>query len=43
MSSGKKACGYVVLYRNGEPQVLMFQHPIKEAGIQIPKGIAKVR
>ncbi|MDQ7862667.1 NUDIX domain-containing protein [Peribacillus frigoritolerans] len=26
---------------NGETQVLVFQHPIKKAGIQIPKGTVK--
>ncbi|MFD6211049.1 NUDIX domain-containing protein [Peribacillus sp. NPDC060253] len=34
----KKAYGYVTRINNGETQVLVFQHPISEAGIQIPKG-----
>jgi hypothetical protein len=34
----KKAYGYVTRIKNGETQVLVFQHPIREAGIQIPKG-----
>ncbi|WP_226577616.1 NUDIX hydrolase [Halobacillus litoralis] len=38
MKPVKKAYGYVVRYQSGEPQVLVFRHPIKEAGIQIPKG-----
>ncbi|EKE30875.1 MutT/NUDIX family protein [Salimicrobium jeotgali] len=38
----KKAYGYVIRYRDGKPQVLVFQHPIKEAGIQIPKGTVKI-
>ncbi|MFY0804459.1 NUDIX hydrolase [Peribacillus frigoritolerans] len=37
----KKAYGYVTRINNGETQVLVFQHPIKEAGIQIPKGTVK--
>jgi 8-oxo-dGTP pyrophosphatase MutT (NUDIX family) len=27
--------------KEGEPQELVFKHPIPEAGIQIPKGTAK--
>ncbi|MGX1265465.1 8-oxo-dGTP pyrophosphatase MutT (NUDIX family) [Rossellomorea marisflavi] len=34
----KKAYGYVTRTHKGRPQVLVFQHPILEAGIQIPKG-----
>ncbi|WP_317778974.1 hypothetical protein [Peribacillus sp. CSMR9] len=34
----RKAYGYVTRTINGETQVLVFQHPISEAGIQIPKG-----
>ncbi|WP_281974318.1 NUDIX hydrolase [Halobacillus litoralis] len=41
MNPVKKAYGYVVRYRNGKPQLLVFQHPFKEAGIQIPKGTVK--
>ncbi|MFF2496774.1 NUDIX domain-containing protein [Peribacillus sp. NPDC058075] len=37
----KKAYGYVTRIHNGETQVLVFQHPIREAGIQIPKGTVK--
>ncbi|MEY8191923.1 NUDIX domain-containing protein [Peribacillus simplex] len=37
----KKAYGYVTRINNGETQVLVFQHPIKEAGIQIPKGTVR--
>ncbi|WP_036183407.1 NUDIX hydrolase [Ureibacillus manganicus] len=38
MSSIKKAYGYVTRIKNGKTQVLVFQHSIPEAGIQIPKG-----
>ncbi|WP_249872667.1 NUDIX hydrolase [Oceanobacillus saliphilus] len=38
MDSIKKAYGYVTRKKNGKTQVLVFQHPIPEAGIQIPKG-----
>ncbi|WP_347319558.1 NUDIX domain-containing protein [Rossellomorea sp. RS05] len=34
----KKAYGYITRNHNGRPQVLVFQHPILEAGVQIPKG-----
>lgn len=34
----KKVYGYVTRIKEGKPQVLVFQHPIAEAGIQIPKG-----
>ncbi|MGA9287685.1 MAG: NUDIX domain-containing protein [Anaerobacillus sp.] len=34
----KKTYGYVTRVRSGKTQVLVFQHPIAEAGIQIPKG-----
>jgi hypothetical protein len=37
----KKAYGYVTRINNGETQVLVFQHPIREAGIRIPKGTVK--
>ncbi|PJN87729.1 NUDIX hydrolase [Bacillus sp. mrc49] len=37
----KKAYGYVTRINNGETQVLVFRHPIAEAGIQIPKGTVK--
>ncbi|WP_260320103.1 NUDIX domain-containing protein [Peribacillus simplex] len=37
----KKAYGYVTRINKGETQVLVFQHPIAEAGIQIPKGTVK--
>ncbi|WHY96735.1 NUDIX domain-containing protein [Peribacillus simplex] len=39
----KKAYGYVTRIKNGETQVLVFQHPIREAGIQIPKGTVKLQ
>ncbi|MFE0506734.1 NUDIX hydrolase [Peribacillus butanolivorans] len=38
MAAIKKAYGYITRIKEGRPQVLVFQHPIKEAGIQIPKG-----
>lgn len=34
----KKAYGYVTRVKEGKTQVLVFRHPITEAGIQIPKG-----
>lgn len=34
----KKAYGYVTRVKEGKIQVLVFRHPITEAGIQIPKG-----
>ncbi|MBN8211177.1 NUDIX domain-containing protein [Bacillus sp. NTK071] len=34
----KKAYGYVTRQKEGKTQVLVFQHSIAEAGIQIPKG-----
>ncbi|NRF44489.1 NUDIX domain-containing protein [Bacillus subtilis] len=37
----KKAYGYVTRDKGGKTQVLVFQHPIKEAGIQVPKGTVK--
>lgn len=37
----KKAYGYVTRLINGKMQLLVFQHPIQEAGIQIPKGTVK--
>ena len=37
----KKAYGYVTRIKGGVTQVLVFQHPIAEAGIQIPKGTVK--
>lgn len=41
MESIKKAYGYVIRIKDGKNQVLVFQHSIKEAGIQIPKGTVK--
>ena len=38
MNSIRKAYGYVTRIKDGKIQVLVFQHPISEAGIQIPKG-----
>lgn len=38
MTSIKKAYGYVTRIIEGRPQVLVFKHPVAEAGIQIPKG-----
>ncbi|WP_231514871.1 NUDIX hydrolase [Oceanobacillus salinisoli] len=43
MSSIKKVYGYVTRIKNGKPQVLVFQHPIPEAGLQIPKGTVKAQ
>ena len=34
----KKAYGYVTRIMAGKTQVLVFQHPIAKAGMQIPKG-----
>ncbi|RWZ60659.1 NUDIX domain-containing protein [Halobacillus fulvus] len=42
MTPIQKAYGYIVRYQNGKPQVLVFEHPVKEAGIQIPKGTVEV-
>lgn len=41
MAPIKKAYGYVTRLKEGRKQVLVFQHPIPEAGIQIPKGTVK--
>ena len=38
MSYIKKSYGYVTRLKNGVKQVLVFQHPVASAGIQIPKG-----
>jgi 8-oxo-dGTP pyrophosphatase MutT (NUDIX family) len=38
MNSIKKAYGYVTRIKQGKIQLLVFQHPFAEAGIQIPKG-----
>lgn len=38
LNSIRKAYGYVTRIKDGKIQVLVFQHPISEAGIQIPKG-----
>ncbi|MFC0471335.1 NUDIX domain-containing protein [Halalkalibacter kiskunsagensis] len=38
MTPIKKAYGYVTRIKENKTQVLVFQHPIAEAGIQIPKG-----
>jgi|SRR5690625_2310389 len=37
----KKAYGYITRVKDGKTQVLVFRHPIAEAGIQIPKGTVK--
>jgi 8-oxo-dGTP pyrophosphatase MutT (NUDIX family) len=37
----RKVYGYVTRIKEGKTQVLVFQHPIAEAGIQIPKGTVK--
>ena len=34
----KKSYGYVTRLKGGITQVLVFQHPVASAGIQIPKG-----
>lgn len=41
MVSIKKAYGYITRVKDGKTQVLVFRHPIAEAGIQIPKGTVK--
>ncbi|KAF0817698.1 MULTISPECIES: NUDIX hydrolase [Bacillaceae] len=41
MTPIRKAYGYVTRIKEGKTQVLVFQHPITEAGIQIPKGTVK--
>ncbi|WP_054861613.1 NUDIX domain-containing protein [Gracilibacillus sp. JCM 18860] len=41
MNPIKKAYGYVTRIKDGKTQVLVFQHPITEAGIQVPKGTVK--
>jgi 8-oxo-dGTP pyrophosphatase MutT (NUDIX family) len=38
LNSIRKSYGYVTRIKDGKTQVLVFQHPITEAGIQIPKG-----
>jgi 8-oxo-dGTP pyrophosphatase MutT (NUDIX family) len=38
----KKAYGYVTRIKEGKIQLLVFQHPLAEAGIQIPKGTVKL-
>lgn len=37
----KKSYGYITRMIDKQPQILVFQHPVKEAGIQIPKGTVK--
>ena len=37
----KKAYGYITRIKEGKTQVLVFQHPNVDAGIQIPKGTVK--
>ena len=37
----KKSYGYITRLVDGKTQILVFQHPVKEAGIQIPKGTVK--
>ncbi len=37
----RKAYGYVIRRKEEKKQVLVFRHPITEAGIQIPKGTVK--
>jgi hypothetical protein len=34
----RKAYGYITRINDGKIQVLVFQHPLTEAGIQITKG-----
>lgn len=41
MTPIRKAYGYVTRMKEGQIQVLVFQHPNAEAGIQIPKGTVK--
>ncbi|MDV2682768.1 hypothetical protein RYX56_00115 [Alkalihalophilus lindianensis] len=38
MSPINKTYGYVTRVKGRKRQVLVFRHPISEAGIQIPKG-----
>ncbi|WP_404451535.1 NUDIX domain-containing protein [Virgibacillus necropolis] len=38
----KKAYGYVTRMIDEKPQVLVFKHSVKEAGIQIPKGTVEI-
>lgn len=38
----KKAYGYVTRMKEDQIQVLVFRHPIPEAGIQIPKGTVQL-
>ncbi|MFS0777107.1 NUDIX domain-containing protein [Neobacillus sp. 3P2-tot-E-2] len=42
MNSIRKAYGYITRIKDGKIQVLVFQHPLTEAGIQIPKGTVNV-
>lgn len=37
----KKAYAYITRQYHGRTQVLVFRHPVKEAGIQVPKGTVK--
>lgn len=37
----KKSYGYITRKIDKQPQILVFQHPVREAGIQIPKGTVK--
>ncbi len=37
----RKAYGYVTRIHHGTIQVLVFQHPMAEGGIQIPKGTVR--
>ncbi|WP_269409697.1 NUDIX hydrolase [Lentibacillus daqui] len=41
MMAIKKAYGYVTRVKEGRTQILVFRHPVTEAGIQIPKGTIK--
>ncbi|WP_280771647.1 NUDIX hydrolase [Salipaludibacillus daqingensis] len=41
MNPIKKVYGYVTRMKEGEVEVLVFQHPMVDAGIQIPKGTVK--
>ncbi|GAE35586.1 NUDIX domain-containing protein [Halalkalibacter akibai] len=41
MKAIRKAYGYVTNIKEDKTQVLVFQHPIAEAGIQIPKRTVK--
>ena len=38
MNLTRKVYGYVTRIKGGQTEVLVFRHPIPEAGIQIPKG-----